>query len=113
MCQPRSPVRWLVATWSLSPASEAPGGFFRSLEALGCRLQAQYVFPDHHPFTAREIERIRAQAQDFHALAVTTAKDSVRLSPETRAGITVLSVDLEWTDGAALDDLLDRVGSAS
>ncbi len=90
-----------------------PERFFHGLEALGCRVRDRHVFPDHHPFTAREIERIRARAQNLHALAVTTAKDAVRLSPEMQAGIDVFSVDLEWADAAALEDLLDRVGSPS
>lgn len=57
-----------------------PAQFFRGLESAGVRLTARFAFPDHHRFTAGDIERISAAARAAGAEAlITTKKDRVRL----------------------------------
>ena len=57
-----------------------PGSFRRTLEVLGVSVAGEEVFRDHHPYGAREIERLqRAAAASGAAAAVTTAKDAVRI----------------------------------
>lgn len=41
------------------------------------------AFPDHHSFTARELEQLAAFASGSNALILTTEKDAARLSSET------------------------------
>lgn len=83
-----------------------PEKFFDSLEAAGVEIAGSADFADHHPFTKREIADLRARAAGLGAGIVTTAKDIVRLAPQTRDGIDVLTVRLEWDDQGALDTLL-------
>lgn len=57
-----------------------PGQFFAGLEAAGLHLASRTVFPDHHRFTAKDIDRLLARAGAAKATAfVTTEKDLVRL----------------------------------
>lgn len=57
-----------------------PAQFFAGLESAGLRLLARMVFPDHHPYTARDLDRVQAAARAAGAKAiVTTEKDRVRL----------------------------------
>ena len=57
-----------------------PGQFFAGLEAVGLRLAARTVFPDHHRYTPRDLDRVLAAARAAGADAVvTTEKDRVRL----------------------------------
>jgi tetraacyldisaccharide 4'-kinase len=57
-----------------------PAQFFAGLEAAGLQLTARLAFPDHHPYTARDLGRIHAAAQASGARAIlTTEKDRVRL----------------------------------
>ena len=54
--------------------------FFEGLESAGLRLAARFAFPDHHRYTAADIERLVAAAQKAGATALlTTEKDRVRL----------------------------------
>jgi len=56
-----------------------PTSFIRQMEARGIQVEAS-IFPDHHAFTAAEVERFaRGLATD--ALAVSTLKDAVKLAP--------------------------------
>lgn len=56
-----------------------PAHFIASLQKLGARVDGM-AFRDHHAYTSRDIEEIKARAQD-HDLIVTTEKDMVRLKP--------------------------------
>ncbi len=86
-----------------------PEKFFRSLEAFGCEIVSRRGFPDHHPYTERDIADIAGEAERSGAAAVTTAKDAVRLPEGTRERVRVFSVHLEWDDPEALTALLARV----
>ena len=57
-----------------------PRTFWRTLETLGIQAAPRLVFPDHHRYTARDLEEIgrQAAAAGAHAL-VTTEKDMMNL----------------------------------
>lgn len=56
-----------------------PRRFYRLLEDLGARLIDGVSFPDHHPFSTADADRLISQAQASGAQLVTTEKDFVRL----------------------------------
>ena len=91
-----------------------PEKFFETLRRLGAQLVAVHSFPDHHPYRADEIARLRETATRAGARLVTTAKDWVRLTPDLRADIEVLEVEIRWRDAAMtqrlLGDFLQRAG---
>jgi tetraacyldisaccharide 4'-kinase len=63
-----------------------PGGFRRTLKALGAEVVAERAYPDHHRFTADELDEALRAADAAHAArVVVTEKDAVRL-PAARAG---------------------------
>jgi len=70
-----------------------PEGFFRSLETLGFRIIERFSYPDHHAFSASELQEVLAtHPQDTF---VCTAKDAVKLREfpiEIRGRFAVLNV---------------------
>ena len=86
-----------------------PEKFFDTLRALGADIAEARPFPDHHPYTAAEIARLKAKAQAESAMLVTTEKDYVRLTPVEREGIGFLPVRAVFDDPDALARLLDRL----
>jgi tetraacyldisaccharide 4'-kinase len=74
-----------------------PQKYFDTLAGLGAVLVGARGFPDHHPFAATEIDAILAEAASQNAVAVTTAKDRLRLPPGRADRIAVLEVALAWT----------------
>lgn len=83
-----------------------PRKFFATLERIGARVVGTRAFADHHPYTAGDVASLLREAKAAGATPVTTAKDAVRLSPEARAEIAVLTVRLAWRDEAALINVL-------
>ena len=57
-----------------------PARFFEALRAHGYDVVSELAFRDHHWYTARDLERVRATVRHIGAdLVVTTEKDAVRL----------------------------------
>jgi tetraacyldisaccharide 4'-kinase len=77
-----------------------PQKFFDTLAGLGARLVATRSFADHHPYRDAEIAALVAAAEAAGAVAVTTAKDRLRLPPGRRDRIETLEVALTWTSDA-------------
>jgi tetraacyldisaccharide 4'-kinase len=85
-----------------------PAKFFDTLRAAGHPPLDVLAFPDHHRFTAADLDRIHSRAAALGAVAVTTQKDFVRLAPADRAGILTLGITLRWQDEAQIEALLDE-----
>jgi tetraacyldisaccharide 4'-kinase len=85
-----------------------PAKFYATLEALGAEIVERRDFPDHHRYRADEVRDLIAAARTYGALAVTTAKDRVRLPDELRGEVGVLEVAIAWRDKGALVELLTR-----
>lgn len=83
-----------------------PEKFFATIDALGARRAASHAFADHHPYTDAEAARLIEAAAADDAVAVTTAKDLVRLPEPLRQRVIALNVDLVFDDTAALERLL-------
>jgi len=71
----RSEVKTAVAFAGIA----RPERFFNALRSLGYDVARELTFPDHHWYTARDLETIRAAALAVGSeLMVTTEKDAVR-----------------------------------
>lgn len=87
-----------------------PEGFRRTLELLGCRVVDLRVFPDHHPYSAADVEELSRWADASGAdLILTTQKDLVklRLSDLGAVPLRALRIGLDLLgDSQPLDDRL-------
>ena len=83
----------------------APEKFFRTVKSLGARMMGEVSFPDHHPYTERDVESLKRRALELEADLVTTEKDAVRLPPGTQ-NIAAIPVKATFDDAGAMQDLL-------
>lgn len=90
-----------------------PSKFFTMLDGLGARVVARHRFEDHQPFGPADIQPILDEAFAVGAIPVTTEKDAVRLSPDQRQQVNVVSAAVRWRDEKAVERMLDRALSAS
>ncbi len=86
-----------------------PSKFYQTLRDAGAEVVATADFPDHHRFTAAELDRLLRRAAAVEAEPATTPKDAVRLSPGLRAQVLVVGVSLAWDDPSAIEALLDTL----
>jgi tetraacyldisaccharide 4'-kinase len=89
-----------------------PERFFADVGARGTRLVGRRAFPDHHPYTARDLEAIARAARDAGAeVLVTTEKDRVRIAatPAGAPPLYALAVGVTIIGDAFAGFLLDRL----
>jgi tetraacyldisaccharide 4'-kinase len=72
-----------------------PERFRRALEAAGWTVADAVSFPDHHRYSARDVERVARIAERAGAPVVTTAKDAVRLLPLRPLPVSIAAIPLE------------------
>lgn len=88
-----------------------PGKFFATLEACGARLAVRRAFPDHHAFSATELDALVSEADAAGLVLVTTEKDLARVEsdPALRsyaARLLPIPVTLRVENEAGLRSLL-------
>jgi tetraacyldisaccharide 4'-kinase len=89
-----------------------PGKFFEPLRQAGAMLVAAHPFPDHHPYTARELDSLLRESRELDAVPVTTPKDAVRLPAAVRQQVTVVDVGLAWREPQEVDRFLETIIAA-
>jgi tetraacyldisaccharide 4'-kinase len=69
-----------------------PRGFFRGLREAGINVEKEIAFRDHHVYTEKDIDRLKAVAETSGVQAfITTEKDSMRLANGLRARLEKLA----------------------
>jgi tetraacyldisaccharide 4'-kinase len=96
-----------------------PEQFFEGLSGAGLQLASCIVFPDHHRYTDRDLDRLVTAARTASAAAfVTTEKDQARLGAlsaklseccPVRAALLEIAIEEE---DAAIDSLMSRLSAA-
>jgi tetraacyldisaccharide 4'-kinase len=89
-----------------------PEKFFDMLIGYGAELAGSVAFPDHHPYSADELQELALRAQSADALLVTSEKDYVRISLDSRHGIVPVPVRMQFEDVSTLDSLLGRLAQS-
>lgn len=80
-----------------------PRKFCQTLELNGYKISDFVSFPDHHPYTAREIADLTELARSKSARLITTEKDYVRIPENCDSSlIDVLPIAVTFEDEAGL-----------
>jgi len=81
-----------------------PEKFKMTLEENGFRIATFKSFPDHHPYTTRNMESIKRLAGNMPI--ITTHKDYVRIPVTSRDGIEVLLIEQVFDFPAKISDYI-------
>lgn len=99
--EPLEPSRpWPTGRWPVVAVAGIadPARFTRALQASGWLVARTMGFRDHHPYSARDVEKIAAVVRETGAGAVlTTVKDAMRLLPLRPLPVPVAAVPLDIT----------------
>jgi tetraacyldisaccharide 4'-kinase len=86
-----------------------PERFWDLLARLGVEVVERLRFPDHHPYAARDLARIREAAAGRGRVVVTTEKDLVKLArfeDGDALGLYALRIEVAIEAGERLVDVL-------
>jgi tetraacyldisaccharide 4'-kinase len=74
--------------------------FRRTIESFKCKIEDFSGFPDHHPYSDRELDEIVKSATDLSAEFIfTTEKDYVRMANKIKWPITLVIIGIEISFG--------------
>jgi len=74
--------------------------FRRTIESFKCKVEKFSGFPDHHPYSDRELDEIVKSAMDLSAEFIfTTEKDYVRIAHKIKWPITLVIIGIEISFG--------------
>jgi len=86
-----------------------PQGFRSSLRQAGVRVAGFLAFPDHHPFSVQDVDRIKAAARETGSCCmVTTEKDAVRW-PDDDPEIPVYFLSMVTVPLKGEENLIEKV----
>ncbi len=85
-----------------------PEKFHATLQKTELQVTSWHPFPDHHAYSAEELEELAAVAAREDARLLTTAKDAARLPHSfiREHVVDILPIELVWEDGEALTSFL-------
>ena len=83
-----------------------PSRFFDSLRKDGGQVCDSLSYGDHHVYSPKDLQKIRALASHHNATLVTTEKDFARLPISQRESITPIKVRAVFENAPALMDML-------
>lgn len=73
-----------------------PERFFAAVHAQGLQVVRELAYPDHHWFSARDLDTIRRAAVETQAeLVITTEKDAVRVGPQPGWAVLPMEAAIE------------------
>lgn len=83
-----------------------PEKFNRTLQDYGFEVKRFIPFPDHHPYTIPEIERLLKMAKRRKISLITTAKDFLRIPEPFKKKVSVFNVNLKFEEPKKLHALI-------
>lgn len=96
-----------------------PTAFEQTVASLGAHIKKHVEFPDHHNYTATDIERLRDIESSLKAndpsqpwLVICTGKDLGKVNLASLAGAPLYALDIEMElryGGVAFNDRLDKI----
>jgi tetraacyldisaccharide 4'-kinase len=103
---------WLAGRRVVAAAGIAgPERFFATLRQLAARPVRCVPFPDHHPFSRRELEDLLRDAAQHGATPIVTAKDAVKVPADLLPSIAWLEIAATCVRGS-FRELLARFVAA-
>lgn len=86
-----------------------PEKFYASLEKCGFNLAETHNFPDHHPYTVKELQKLIDLAAKKKLDLYTTSKDYVKIPFSLQKHFHVLNISVSWEEHNALQDFIMSV----
>lgn len=86
-----------------------PQKFYDSMKEQGFELLKTVDFPDHHQYSAEELNLLIKEADQHQAALYTTAKDFVKIPAELQKHFQVLEIEIRWEKQDELEKFLKRI----
>ena len=85
-----------------------PEKFHNSLKRLKYNIVKTKVYPDHYPFTSKDIMKLKKLAEIKNSKLITTEKDMVRIPKIFHEFIDQIQIEFEFSDPKKIKDIIRK-----
>ena len=86
-----------------------PENFFNLLKDNKIDIFEKIKFPDHHKYSAKELENLTNKAKENNTILLTTEKDYLRISENYRHNINYLKIEVEIENRNQFIDQIKKI----
>lgn len=86
--------------------------FFNNLKSNGLKLTKCFSFPDHYPYSIKEITKMLTWARTENSQLVTTQKDYMRIPTKLCKHIIPIDISLDWDSSFDKKNILKKLMSS-
>ena len=79
-----------------------PDKFFNTLKRLGYKIVKTKIFPDHYPYTLRDIINLEKCSRNLSSKLITTEKDLIRIPYKFHKLIDIIKIEYKFTDDKSI-----------
>ena len=86
-----------------------PDKFFRTLKNMGYNVIKTKEFPDHYPYTLKDMIKLKNYAQNYGLKLITTEKDIVRIPKNFHKFIDTVQIKFEFKNSNKIKKMIKSI----
>ena len=86
-----------------------PDKFFKTLKNMGYRVMKTMVFPDHYPYTLKDIIKLKNYAENYELKLITTEKDIVRIPKRFHNFIEIIQIEFKFRNSEKIEEMMKKL----
>ncbi len=86
-----------------------PDKFFKTLKDMGYTLIKTKVFPDHYPYTLKDMIKLKNYAENYGLKLITTEKDIVRVPKRFHEFIDIIKIEFQFKNSEKIKEMIKKL----
>ena len=86
-----------------------PDKFFKTLKNMGYTVMKTMVFPDHYPYTLKDIKKLKNYAENYELKLITTEKDIVRIPKRFHNFIEIIQIEFKFSNSKKIEEMMKKL----
>ena len=86
-----------------------PDKFFKTLKNMGYTVVKKKVFPDHYPYTFKDMIKLKNYAENYGLKLITTEKDIVRVPKRFHEFIDIIQIEFQFKNSEKIKEMIKKL----
>ena len=86
-----------------------PDKFFKTLKDMGYTVIKTKVFPDHYPYTLKDMIKLKNYAENYGLKLITTEKDIVRVPKRFHEFIDIIKIEFQFKNSEKIKEMIKKL----
>ena len=86
-----------------------PDKFFKTLKDMGYTVIKTKVFPDHYPYTLKDMIKLKNYAENYGLKLITTEKDIVRVPKRFHEFIDIIQIEFQFKNSEKIKEMIKKI----